>query len=186
MKHFFVLTAMAAVLLAGCSSFDTSSDYDPSTDFLRYRTFAVKKDAKIPGDVLAENDFTQKRVFAAIESVLMSKGLRMVSPDEAELIVMSYAGVKDKVNLNTYGYATGGYWGRYGYGYPGGMAYSTQTVATHYTEGTLHIDILDQTKKELVWKGWGTGVISDARSPQEREQLIGEAVTEVLDNFPPH
>ena len=185
MRLFVVLAAVAAVLLTSCSSIDVKSDFDPNTDFLRYRTFAVKKDARIPGDALAESDFTQKRVFAAIETVLMQKGLRVVAPDEAELIVLSYAGVEDKVNLSTYGYSTGGYWGPYGYGGYGG-GYSTQTVVNHYQQGTLHVDILDAGKKELVWKGWGTGVLGEARSSQEREQLIGEAILEILDNFPPH
>ena len=186
MRLITMFAVVAALIVTSCSSLGTGSDYDPSTDFLRYRTFAVKKDAKIPGDALAEaGEFTQKRVFAAIESVLMNQGLRVVHPDEAELIVLTYAGVEDKVNLSTYGYSTGGYWGPYGYGGYGG-GYSTQTVVNHYQEGTLHIDIVDSKKKELVWKGWGRGVIGEARSPQEREQIIGEVVMDILDDFPPH
>jgi hypothetical protein len=106
---------VAAAMLPSCSTLDVGSDYDPTTDFLRYKTFAVKRDVRVPDDVLAKNDFTQKRVFAAIESVMMEKGLRVVAPDSAELIVLTYAGVKDKVNYDTYGYSTGGYWGPYGY-----------------------------------------------------------------------
>ena len=102
MRLITMFAAVAALIVTSCSSFDTGSDYDPGTDFLRYRTFAVKKDAKIPGDALSEaGDFTQKRVFAAVETVLMNQGLRVVSPDEAELIVLTYAGVEDKVNLST-------------------------------------------------------------------------------------
>jgi hypothetical protein len=175
---------VAAAMLPSCSTLDVGSDYDPTTDFLRYKTFAVKRDVRVPDDVLAKNDFTQKRVFAAIESVMMEKGLRVVAPDSAELIVLTYAGVKDKVNYDTYGYRTGGYWGPYGY--PGlGGGYATQTVVNHYQEGTLHIDLFDQQKKELVWKGWGRGVLSDGASPQERQQMVTEAVVEILDAFPP-
>jgi hypothetical protein len=116
--------------------------------------------------------------------LLMQKGLKAVAPDKADLIILTYAGVKDRVNLSTYGYSTGGYWGPYYGGYGGG--YSTQTVVNRYQEGTLHIDIMDSKEKALVWKGSGTGVISDARSPQERQQIINEAVMEILDEFPPH
>lgn len=178
--------AVLALVTSACSTVDVGTDYDPTTDFLRYRTFAIKKNVNVPDDVLAQNDFMQKRVFAAIESVLMSKGLRVVAPDSAELIVLTYAGVKDKVNYDTYGYRTGGYWGPYGYpGYGGGM-YTTQTVVNHYQEGTLHIDLFDQSKKELVWKGWGRRVITDGSTPQERQQMVTEAVIDILDGFPPH
>lgn len=185
MRFHIIIAAVAAIVLVGCSSVDVHSDYDPSTDFLRYRTFAIKKDAKIPGDALAENNFTQDRVFAAIESILMQKGLKVVAPDKAELIVLSYAGVEERVNLSTYGYSAGPYWGGYYGGYGGGYS-STQTVVNRYKEGTLHIDILDAEKKALVWKGSGTGVVEQAHSPKEREQIIGEAVLEILDEFPPH
>ncbi len=189
--RFTILIAIMASLIVGCSSFDVHSDFDPSTDFLLYRTFAVKKDAKIPGDALAENKFAQDRVFAAIEATLIEKGLRQVAPDKAELIVLAYAGVVERVQLSTYGYSAGPYWGGYGYGgrgyggYGGGYT-STQTVAHHYQQGTLHIDILDVEKKALVWKGSGTGVVGEARSPQESQEFISEVILEVLDNFPPH
>jgi hypothetical protein len=105
-----------------------TSDFDPATDFSKYRSFHVKKDARVQGDKLADNDFTQRRVFAAIEEILVSKGLSPATEETADLVVLTYAGVQDKVNLNTYGYSTGGYWGPY----YGGHTYSTQTTVTHY------------------------------------------------------
>ena len=189
--RFTILIAIMASFIVGCSSFDVHSDFDPKTDFLLYRTFAVKKDAKIPGDVLAENKFAQERIFASIESALIERGLRQVAPDKAELLVLTYAGVEERVNLSTYGYSASPYWGGYGYGgygyggYGGGYT-STQTVVHHYKQGTLHIDILDTEKKSLVWKGSGTGVVGESRSPQESQEVITEVVTEILDNFPPH
>ena len=185
MRALVVAFIMSSVILAGCSSYDVHSDYDPSTDFLRYTSFAIKKDLDVPGDILEKESFTQQRVFSSIESALMNKGLRMVSIDEADLVILTYAGVQDKVDISTYGYSYGGYWGPY-YGGYGGRSYSQQTVVNRYQEGTLHIDILDAKKKELVWKGSGTGVIGQARSPQEREANINEAVLEILDEFPPH
>jgi hypothetical protein len=44
---------------------------------------------------------------------------------------------------------------------------------------------VDRAKKELVWKGYGTGVVGESKSPQERAANVNEAVIEILDNFPP-
>ena len=170
------------LLLVGCSSYDVVTDYNPETNFQSYRTFAVKKDAKIPGDVLHENNFTRDRVYAAIESAMIARGFTLAEDGQSDLVILAYAGVKDKVNLSTYGYSTGPYWGGPYYG----GAYSTQTVVTHYNEGTLHIDILDAKEKALVWKGQGTGVVEKSRSPKEREEMVNEAVGEILAEFPPH
>ncbi len=95
------------------------------------------------------------------------------------MIVVSYAGVKEKVNPNTYGYSARPYWSPY---YNG--SYSTQTVVTHYNEGTLHFDIIDAKAKSLVWKGQGTAVMEQMHSPQEQQQIIDEAVQEILYYFP--
>ena len=41
------------------------------------------------------------------------------------------------------------------------------------------------SKKELVWRGSGTGVISQSPSVEERTEKINNAVTEILGQFPP-
>jgi hypothetical protein len=170
----------AMLILSACSSFDVNTDYDPSTDFASFKSYYLKPDVKIPGDVLQNMEFDRKRIFDAIERELQSKGLEQANESSADLIVVSYAGVKEKVNLNTYGYSAGPYWGPYY-----GGSYSTQTVVTHYNEGTLHIDIMDAKAKSLIWKGQGTAVMEQTRSPQERQQIIDEAVQEILYYFPP-
>lgn len=145
-----------------------------------YRTFNLNTNPRVKGDKLASNDFTQRRVYAAIEGNLASKGFRAVAEDSADLEVIAYAGVQERVNVSTYGYSAGPYWGPYYGGYS-----STQTVVNRYDEGTLYVDVFDRRTKSLVWKAQGSGVIGEARSPQEREAIINEAVGEILDNFPP-
>jgi hypothetical protein len=175
-----------AVTITSCSSFDVSTDYDPTTDFTTFRTFAVKKDIKIPGDVLEQNNFTRDRVFIAIEHAMLARGFEIVDERSADIIVLTYAGIRERVNMNTYGYSMGPGWGGgWGPGWGGGGAFATQTVVTHTNEGTLYIDILDAKAKNLVWKGQGTGVIERSRSPKEREEMVNEAVGEILAKFPP-
>ncbi len=140
------LIVLVCSVLTACSQFDVTSDYSPDTDFSKYRTFHLKRDAKVQGDRLADNDFAQRRVQAAIEGNLVQKGFNSVAEESADLIILTYAGVQEKVNLSTYGYSAGPYWGPY---YGGGY-HSTQTVVTKYDEGTLYIDIFDRASKSLV------------------------------------
>ncbi|RPI67455.1 MAG: DUF4136 domain-containing protein [Ignavibacteriae bacterium] len=187
---FCVLLFIAATITA-CSSFDVTTDYNPATDFTAFRTFAIKREAKIPGDVLQQNNFTRDRVFIGLENALLARGFQSVDEREADILVLTYAGIKERMNMNTYttamGPGWGGGWGGMGMGpgWGGGGAFATQTVVTHFNEGTLYIDILDAKEKALVWKGQGTGVIERSRSPKEREEMVNEAIGEILAKFPP-
>jgi len=59
------------------------------------------------------------------------------------------------------------------------------TYVTQYEEGTLVIDFVDMAKQELVWRGVGTGALSESPSVEERTANINNAVTQILDQFPP-
>ena len=80
----------------------------------------------------------------------------------------------DTVNTG-YGY---GRYGRYG-------GISTSTTVSEYQEGTLLIDMIDPSSKQLVWRGSGQARIRQSSSPEEREKRIGEAVQQILEDFPP-
>ena len=74
-----------------------------------------------------------------------------------------------------YGYRTGMY-----AAYP---MYQDNTVVSQYTEGTLNIDVVDAARKQLVWEGIVTGVITqkDLNNPQP---AIDEAVTAAFAKYP--
>jgi Holliday junction resolvasome RuvABC endonuclease subunit len=47
------------------------------------------------------------------------------------------------------------------------------------------IDVIDMNKKELVWRGTGTGVINPNATVEERTTNINNAVAQILAQFPP-
>jgi len=58
-------------------------------------------------------------------------------------------------------------------------------AAVRLTEGTLVIDIVDKAKKELIWRGLGTGVVQNYSDHEKLQASIDEYVRKILNNFPP-
>jgi len=71
----------------------------------------------------------------------------------------------------------------YGYGYYGMWAGAprTYTDVSQYTEGTLILDFVDAKTKKLVFRGIGTGTVSD---PETNAERIKEAVEKIVNDFP--
>lgn len=170
--------SIAVVLLgfAGCSSISITSDYNPATDFSSYTSFAiydgVVKDSKLENVPLAK-----KRVLEAINNEMQKKGLIPADTSNASIIIFAQGGTTEKMNVTDYGYGYGGWWGPYPYG--------RNIDVSYYTQGSLVIDFVDNSKDELVWRGIGTGALKDQGTPEERQAYIDEAVAKILSQYPP-
>jgi len=168
----FIAIILTAIFFAGCSSISVSQDYDPAYDFSKLKTFGfipISPEAGI--DQINANRFGD-----AIKNELTAKGYTV--SENADFGVALYFTLKTKTNVQSYGYGYGygGYWGRPGYG---------GVDVTQYDEGTLVIDIIDMAKKELVWRGTGTGVLNPNATVEERTANINNAVAQILGQFPP-
>ena len=105
---------------------------------------------------------------------LEARGLRY---DEAnpQLLVNFNARLDDKMKVSTVPTPTmamGVGYGRGYYGYRGGMygtypMYQDQTTVSQYKEGTLNIDIVDVSRKQLVWEA----VVSDTITQKKRDNM---------------
>ena len=77
--------------------------------------------------------------------------------------------------------ATGGaYGGRYGWrtGYYGGG------VTTYdYQEGTLIVDLVESSKKELVWRATIVGTLG--ANPEENLEMADKGVAKAFEAYPP-
>lgn len=72
--------------------------------------------------------------------------------------------------------------GRYGTWGGYSMSMSTTEVVQR-TEGTVGIDIIDASRRQLVWEGAASGRVTD-RVRQNRAEAINVAVREILAEFP--
>ncbi|MCF6268875.1 MAG: DUF4136 domain-containing protein [Melioribacteraceae bacterium] len=177
------------VSFIGCSSISTSTDFDPSVDFTKYKTYKWF-DAEMPDhDALTKHPLVKRRIEQSVEKALDAKGYKKGTEDNFDFVVIIHAGTKEKIQVNTYnynGYGYGGYgYGGYGSGW-GGYGRMSTTDVNYYNEATLVIDIADAEKEELVWRGTATGVVSKSeKTPAEAQEDADEVVNLIMANFPP-
>lgn len=157
------------LLGAACAaSIEVRSDYDGSVNFASYRTYDwLPEPDRGPGAAHPPSkSFMDRRVKVAVNNELLSKGYRKSrNPD---FLITYHANVKNRVDVTTHGY-----------GYR--RSFTRRVYVDHYKEGALILDIIDPRTKELVWRGWGTGVVDEGKA----EQQVRKTVTKILEQFPP-
>lgn len=166
-----VFVAGIFILLASCSSIHVNIDYDQEADFSAYKTFAWIPQRK---GIAVRNPLADKRIKKAVSDELIAKGY-VGDTSGPDLLLVYHAGMRNKVDVASWGYGYGRYWR-----YPvGGVS------VYQYTEGTLVLDIVDAQKKELVWRGVAQKALSETSSVEKREENLKKVVAKLLKNFPP-
>ena len=172
MKLSTVAICVAALSVSACSSKNVSIDFDDSYSFAGKSTYAWLERAPERPE---SGDQLDRRVRRSVDTNLADRGFRLVPIEQAELIVSYQASAADQRVYDTYGYGTGRWTGYE----------DTTTTERVYTEGSLTIDIFDADKKELIWRGNAVETIDPGASPDERDELVGKAVSDLFDKFPP-
>ena len=173
-KIFKPLSLLVLLIVAtSCSSVKVASDFDKNADFSKYKTFAFYKTGIDKAEI---NDLDKRRILRAIETEMLNKGF--TKSETPDVLVSIFTKSREKVNIYNNG------WGPYGYGWGWSPWYwnNYSTVSTS-TEGVLYIDLIDATKKELVWQGVGTGYLTE--NMEKKEERIKEFVTSIFEKYPP-
>lgn len=162
------LIILIAVIFAGCSSISVNQDYNTAYDFSKLKTFGF-----LPiTDNAGIDQLNANRLKEAITANLTARGY--TSSENADFGIALFFSKKTKTDIQDYGYG-------YGYGHWG----ARDVQVSQYDEGTLVIDFIDIAGKELVWRGMGTGIVSESATTEERTTNINNAVTQILAQFPP-
>jgi hypothetical protein len=176
MKNLLLL-ACILFFAASCSSIKVSSDFDKTAGFPSYKTYAFTPEAL----ALPLDDINRNRLLGAIEKELAAKGF--TKSDKPDVLID--VNIKTQTQQTATATNSGGYYGRgYRYGYGGGFSTTTINYDT-YVDGTLFIDMIDATKKQLVWQGRGTKTLEQDASQQRREENINYAVKQIFVKYPP-
>ncbi|UMB55368.1 DUF4136 domain-containing protein [Lutibacter sp. A64] len=173
MKAIKFLPLVLLFLVASCSSVKVTSDYDTSTDFSKYKTFAFYKKGI---DKVEISDLDKRRILKAIESELLAKGF--TKSENPDILVNIFTKARQKVDVYSNNSMHIG-WHPWYYGPNYGMHISK------YTEGTLFVDLIDADKKELVWQGIGSGGLTTSGDVAKKEARIKEFLAEIMAKYPP-
>jgi len=164
-------------MLSSCSSVRVASDYDKQTNFNSFKSYAFFK----PGIDKAEiSDLDKKRILRAIEADMSAKGFtKSTNPD---VLVSIFTKTKENVNIyqNNFGFR-GGF--GYGWGWNPWFWGAGQNTVSRTTEGTLYIDLIDASKKELVWQGMGTAALTT--KVERKQEKMNQIVTAIMEKYPP-
>ncbi len=175
MKAIKYLPILLLLVISSCSSVRVASDFDNRTDFSQYKTYAFHKDGI---DKVEISDLDKRRILRAIDDQMTAKGF--TKSDTPDMLVNIFTKSSEQVNVSQFNAGYGWGYGGWGYGWGWGPSYSTVSTTT---EGTLYIDLIDARKKELIWQGIGTGVLTKDR--ERKEERINEFVSKILMQFPP-
>ena len=173
------VTALGATQL-GCQSMNITSDWDPAVDFSRLATYdwMPEPDSSGPG---ANDSLTIDRVHRAVDRILAARGYKHQRSGTPDFLIGTYVTVESKLDVHTlndyYGYRPG--WGHQNYGA------GSRTYVREYDQGTLILDISDPHTSKLMWRGSAQAEVTRTETPQEREEIINEAVGLILERFPP-
>ena len=174
--------AVAAIALAGCASGpDIRADYDKSADFGKYRTYGfVAQAGTDAGDFRSLS--TQMLQNAASREMESRGYARAENPD----LVINFTGkLEEKVDVeSTPAPYYGPGWGYRGwYGAPYGGWGGTEVTTRRYNVGTLVMDVVDREKRQVVFQGGVSGVVTKEMQ-QNREASINAAVGHIFSKYP--
>ena len=162
MKTSSLLRIALLATLAGCASAQVTTDWDRSTRFDAYRTYAWMDTPRM--QAMQRTTFLDRRLRSAVEGQLVAKGLRKSdAAEEADVLLVYHAGVQDKVDVQQWGHAM------------------RRWDVRQYREGTLVVDVVDARTRVLVWRGAASGEVTAPGSGERLEQ----AVQKMFARFPP-
>ena len=174
------LAAMFMACAVGCSAIDVKTDFDPTVDFSRFKTFAFSGMTDLNQGGRLDNSLVRDRLESMIERELRQKGLTQTRLDQhPDLLVHYWVGVKDKQQVQSRPGVRASSWGDgygWGSGYSGDLSYE-------YREGTLITDLVEPANKTLVWRA--TMMAELREGMEENIELTEKAVKKAFEKYPP-
>ena len=171
------------VMVSGTAQAQVSSDYDKSTDFSKYTTYAFAGWHDDSDRILSK--FDKDRILSSLKAELDSRGMQLVEKD-ADAVFTLFVHVDEKTSTTAYTNYVGGYGYGYNYGwvvypaYGGGMT-STTISERDYQEGTLIMNMYDDETKDMVWQGI---LVTEVERPEKREHTIPKKMHKLMKKFP--
>ena len=158
------------LLLVSCNPWKYVAEYDKNVDFNTYKTFGLLNWDPHNDKIVSPQ--SKEYILMAIKNELEARGY-VYQENDADLQVSVFAIVQEETNYAAYSDHYAAYSG-YGYVAVGvaagsggagvgvvgsslGPMYPYTVYGNDYEVGTLVIDLLDHSKKQIVWQGVASG-----------------------------
>lgn len=180
-----LLMAVALTLLAGCTSGPTiRTNVDPQANLSSYRTYTFPETTGT--DRHGYSTPITSYFKESIRREMDARGYQYVENGPAELLVNFNANAKEKVDVRSTPGATFGYGYGY-YGYRGGLydaaAFPRGVETVRYKVGTANVDVVDQSKKQVIWEGVAEARLTD-KIMNDPRSAISNVIAEMFLQFP--
>jgi hypothetical protein len=176
------LALLGLLLTAGCASGPTvRHNVDAQADFSRFQTFAFVD--PLSTDRAGYQSFISRQLVTSTERELVARGLRRT--DAAPDLLVNFNVQLDQRLRVTQGPPT--FHNRHFNSHRRGF-YSTwpmyqQTEIRQYTKGTVGVDVVDASRRQLVWEGLALGRVTQ-RTLDDVGPVLDAAVAEIFREFP--
>ena len=191
MKKFII--PLIILFLASCNPWKYMGEYDHEADFTSFKTFGLLNWEK-HNDELVDED-TKQYILLAIKDELEKRGYTYQKKD-ADLQVSVFIIINEETSYSAYANQYAGYSG-YGrvavgvgvgsggasvgaYGY-GVNPYPYTVVKHDYDVGSFIVDLLDHSKKKIVWQGLAQGRLANEKP---NELSVKDRVGRLFGSFP--
>ena len=181
----FLAVSGLTIGLIGCQTFNVRTDWDPGISFTAMQEYYWLEPPEVEGaNPFADNTLLRKRVRFAVEAELNKRGFRVTDGRSDAYFLVTYSVILEE-RFRVRGFSsTGGFHRNYHHGYHGfGHIYSSGFVRA-YQESTLIIDFLDPNNDDLIWRGWGSGIVR-TRDKKRAGNRLEKGVEAILRAFPP-
>jgi Domain of unknown function (DUF4136) len=157
----------------------TVADFDPKTNFLKYKTFAFVGGVENLLMFEVNPGLVSERVHRTVNRELTQKGLHEVQLNQnPDLLVRFWCSPSSQVNV-----ATMGEWGPYSPYIDSYWARTYQEVsASSRKEGALLIDLVDPKSKTLVWRLY---LIHKITTPDKEWKKADDELSKGFESYPP-
>lgn len=180
-----VAFATLALVTAGCSrSIAVRTMAAPDAGFSALHTFRLlpgpaRRDGRVAtgvDDPMINNSIANREIRAPIIKGFQDLGYT-IDERKPDFTVAFYASAREKLDVTNWDYGYPFYPPWYHYPYPR----STQTV-TQYIEGSVIVDVINPSTRELMWRGEGKAELSDDLS--ENMKRLAQAAEAIVARFP--
>lgn len=179
MRGRFLLLPVLLLFTACASQTEIRTDFDKSADFSQYRTFAFVD--RLGTDVAGYSSLTTQRIKTAVEREMAARGY-VPAVSNPDLLVNFHGNIKEKERVTELPLPMGYYGYRAGF-YAPWAGYPAAVEVEKYSEGTLNVDLVDRSRRQMVWEGVAVARVTESMR-ESPEEAINKAVSEIFAKYP--